>query len=300
MSLDQLNFHCLYSFWTVAREGSISRACEKLFLAQPTVSGQLRALEKSLGQKLFARAGRGLALTETGNFVFRYADDIFALGQELLEGVAGQALVPPMRLVVGVADVLAKSVAYRLLQPALAFEDVRVVCREGRSEQLLAELSLHRLDLVLSDSALNPSLSIKAFSHLLGESGVTFVGVSALAGKFKKKFPGSLNGAPFYLPMDNTALRRSLDDWFDAQGIRPSIRAEFEDSALMKSFGREGRALFVIPTVVEEDVCRQFDVRPIGRTDAVKERYYAISPERRIKHPGVLAVSAEARRLLAR
>jgi len=300
MSVDQLNYHYLYSFWIVAREGSIARACEKLFLAQPTVSGQLRALEKTLGQKLFTRAGRGLALTETGNFVFRYADEIFALGEELLGGVAGHALAPSMRLVVGVADVLAKSVAYRLLQPALAYPDVQVVCREGRSDQLLAELSLHRLDLILSDSPLNPSFSIKAFSHLLGESGVSFVGVAAVAGKFKKGFPESLNGAPFYLPTDNTALRRSLDDWFDAQGIRPSIHAEFEDSALMTSFGREGRALFVIPTVVEEDVCRQFEVRPVGRTHAIKERYYAISPERRIKHPGVLAVSAEARKLLAR
>jgi LysR family transcriptional activator of nhaA len=300
MSVDQLNYHYLYSFWTVAREGSIARACEKLFLAQPTVSGQLRALEKSLGQKLFARAGRGLVLTETGNFVFRYAEEIFALGQELLGGVAGHALAPVLKLVVGIADVLAKSVAYRLLQPALAFPDVRVVCREGRSEQLLAELSLHHLDLILSDSPLNPSLRIKAYSHLLGESGVSFVGNAALAGKFKKKFPESLNGAPFYLPTDNTALRRSLDSWFDALEIRPSICAEFEDSALMKSFGSEGRALFVVPTVVEADVCRQFDVCPVGRTEAIKEQYYAISPERRIKHPGVLAVSAEARKLLAR
>jgi LysR family transcriptional activator of nhaA len=300
MSLDQLNFHYLFSFWTVAREGSIARACQKLFLAQPTISGQLRALEKMLGQRLFTRVGRGLVLTETGHLVFRYADEIFKLGQELIQGVAGEAAMLPLRLVVGVADVLPKSVAYRLLQPALAYPDVRVVCREGKTEELLAELSLHRLDLVLSDAPLSPTLSVRAFSHLLGECGVTFVGVAALARRYRSKFPESLDGAPFYLPTENTALRRSLEQWFDAKEIRPQVCAEFEDSALMKSFGREGRALFAIPTVVEEDVCQQFQVRVVGRIEAVRERFYAISVERRIKHPGVLAISAEARKLLTR
>lgn len=299
MSLDQLNYHYLFSFWNVAREGSIAGACQKLYLAQPTISGQLRALEKTLGQKLFNRVGRGLVLTETGQFVFRYADEIFALGQELLQGIAGHAVDLPLRLVVGVADVLPKSVAYRLLQPALAFPDARVVCREGKTDSLLAELSLHRLDLVLSDAPLAPTLKVRAFSHLLGECGVTFVGVDALARQYRAKFPASLDRAPFYLPTENTALRRSLDQWFDAKEIRPIICAEFEDSALMKSFGREGRALFAIPTVVEEDVCRQFNVRVVGRIETVRERFYAISVERRIKHPGVLAISAEARKLLA-
>jgi len=298
MSPDQLNYNCLFSFWMVAREGSVTRACQKLFLAQPTVSGQLRALEKSLGHKLFTRAGRGLALTDTGRFVFRYADEIFKLGHELLQGVEGHPQMLPTHMVVGIADVLPKSVAYRLLHPALAFPDVRVVCREGKTDQLLTELSLHHLDVVLSDAPLNSSLSIKAYSHLLGESAVTFVGVESLTKKYRRGFPQSLDRAPMFLPTENTVLRRSLDQWFDANGIRPVIRAEFEDSALMKSFGREGGALFVIASVVEKEVCRQLEVRPVGQIESVRERFFAISIERRIKHPGVLAISAEARKLL--
>lgn len=300
MSLDQLNFDCLRTFWTVAREGSIARACPKLYLAQPTVSGQLRALEKTFGHKLFSRAGRGLKLTETGQYVFRYAEEIFNLGQELLQGVDGQPRELPQRLLVGVADVLPKSITYRLLQPALAFDNVRVICHEGKTEQLLAELSVHRLDLVLSDAPLHPALGVRAFSHLLGESGVTVVGVESLARQYRKKFPESLDRAPFYLPTENTVLRRSLDDWFDAKGIRPTVLAEFEDSALMKSFGRQGHALMAIPTVVEDDVNQQYKLKPVGRIDAIREKFFAISAERRIKHPGVLAVSAEARKLLAK
>ncbi len=300
MSLDQLNFHYLLSFRTVVREGSIARACVKLLLAQSTVSGQLAALEKTLGQKLFTRVGRGLKLTEAGDHVYRYADEIFLLGHELIQSVGSQAAEHPLRLIVGVADVLPKTVAYRLLQPALAFPDVRVVCREGKFEQLVAELSLHHLDVVLSDAPLAAVLNVRAYNHLLGESGISFFGVAALAEKYAGNFPASLGGAPFYLPTANTALRRSLDDWFDAHGIRPKICAEFEDSALMKSFGREGAALFVAPTAVEGDVCRQFDVNVVGRIDTIRERYFAISVERRVKHPGVLAITAEAKNLLVR
>jgi LysR family transcriptional regulator, transcriptional activator of nhaA len=300
MQLNDLNYHCLYSFWLVAREGTIAQACRKLFLAQPTVSGQLRALEKSLGKKLFTRAGRGLVLTDAGQVVYRYADEIFHLGEELLQSVNGHAARLPLRLVVGVADVLPKLVVYRLLQPALAFPDLRLICREGKTDPLLAELSLHRLDLVLSDAPLNPALSVRAFSHLLGECSVTIVGPQRIVDRYREGFPKSLDGAPFFLPTENTVLRRSLDDWFSAHGICPAICAEFEDSALLKSFGREGAAAFAIPTAVEEDVCRQFNVQVIGRVDAIRERFYAISVERRIKHPGVLAISAEARRLLTR
>jgi LysR family transcriptional activator of nhaA len=300
MSLDQLNFHYLLSFRTVVREGSIARACEKLLLAQSTVSGQLAALEKSLGQKLFTRAGRGLKLTEAGDHVYRYAEEIFVLGLELLQSVDGQVAAHPQRLIVGVSDVLPKTVAYRLLQPALTIPDVRVVCREGKFEHLISELALHHLDVVLSDAPLAAVLNVRAYSHLLGESGVSFFGVAALAEMYAGSFPQSLGGAPFYLPTENTALRRSLDDWFDAHGIRPKICAEFEDSALMKSFGREGAALFAAPTAVEADVCHQFDVRVVGRTDIIRARYYAISVERRVKHPGVLAITAEAKKLLVR
>lgn len=293
-----LNFHNLYSFWTVGNEGSIVRACEKLFLAQPTVSGQLRELEKTLGEKLFTRAGRGLALTETGQLVYRYADEIFSLGRELIDGVAGRPVGRALRLLVGVTDALPKSIAYRLLQPAMAIPDVRLVCQEGKTDQLVADLAVHRLDVVLSDAPLNPGVKVRAFSHLLGESGVSFLAVESLARKYRPKFPDSLVNAPFYLPTDNTMLRRSLNQWFEARGLRPSIKAEFEDSALLKFFGREGEAVFVVPSVVEEDVCRQFDVRLVGRIETVRERFYAISVERRIKHPAVVAISEKARKLL--
>lgn len=293
-----LNFHNLYSFWTVAKEGSIVRACEKLYLAQPTVSGQLRELEKTLGEKLFTRAGRGLALTETGQFVYRYADEIFSLGRELLDGVAGRPVGRALRLLVGVVDALPKSIAYRLLQPALTIPGVRLVCQEGKTDQLVADLAMHRLDLVLSDTPLNPGVKVRAFSHLLGESGVSFLAVESLARKYRPKFPDSLDQAPFYLPTENTMLRRSLNQWFEARGLQPKIKAEFEDSALLKFFGREGDAVFVVPSAVEDDVCRQFNVRLVARIETVRERFYAISVERRIKHPAVVAISEKARKLL--
>jgi LysR family transcriptional activator of nhaA len=293
-----INFHNLHSFWMVAKEGSIVGACRKLYLAQPTVSGQLRELEKTLGEKLFARAGRGLVLTETGQFVYRYADEIFSLGRELIDGVAGRPVGRALRLLVGVADALPKSIAYRLLRPALTIPGVRMVCQEGKTDQLVADLALHRLDVVLSDAPLNPGVKVRAFSHLLGESGVSFLAVEPLARKYGPRFPDSLDRAPFYLSTDNTMLRRSLNQWFDARGLRPTIVAEFEDSALLKFFGREGNAVFVVPAVVEEDVCRQFDVRLVGRVETVRERFYAICVERRIKHPAVVAISEKARKML--
>jgi LysR family transcriptional activator of nhaA len=297
--MEWLNYHHLLYFWTVANEGSIARACEKLLLAQPTISGQLRALERALGEKLFARSGRGLVLTETGQTVYRYADEIFALGKELSDTLKGRPTGRPLRLRVGVADVLPKIVSYRLLEPALHLpETVQIICREDKPDRLLAELSVHGLDIVLTDAPVGPSVKVRAFNHLLGECGVSIVAAAELAKRFRKRFPQSLDGAPFLLPTDNTVLRRSLDQWFEAQGIRPIVRAECEDSALLKAFGQDGIGIFAVPSVVEKEVCRQYRVNPIGRVEEVKERFFAISVERKLKHPAVVAISDAARQKL--
>ncbi len=236
--MEWLNYHHLLYFWMVAREGSIAKACEELRLAQPTISGQLRMLEDELGEKLFVRAGRGLVLTEVGQVVFRYAEEIFSLGKEMTEVVKGQQPGRPLRLVVGVTEVLPKLVAYRLLEPALRGSDpVRLVCWEGKLDRLLAELAVHGLDVVLADAPVPSILRVQAYSHLLAESGVSLVAVPRMASKYRRHFPKSLNGAPFLLPTDNTVLRRSLEQWFDAEGIRPTNAGEFEDSALLKAFG---------------------------------------------------------------
>jgi LysR family transcriptional activator of nhaA len=291
-----LNYHHLLYFWTVAREGSIVRACAQLHLTQPTISGQLRSLEKALGGKLFARAGRNLVLTDTGRLVFRYADDIFALGRELQDTLAGRPAGRPLRLVVGVADSLPKLIVYRLLEPALRLpEPVQIVCEQGKPEQLLAQLALHTLDVVLADAPVGPAHKIRAFNHLLGESGVSFFATARLAARYRRGFPHSLDGAPFLLPAENTMLRRSLDQWFDAQGIRPLIRGEFADPALLKVFGQTGTGVFAVRTAVEAETQRQHRVRLLGRVAAIRERFFAISLERKLKHPAVVAITETAR-----
>ncbi|MFO0843484.1 MAG: transcriptional activator NhaR [Gemmataceae bacterium] len=291
-----LNYHHLLYFWVVAREGGIARACDKLYLAQPTISGQLRRLERAVGHKLLARAGRGLALTETGRLVYRYAEEIFSLGGELVDALNGRpAPGQPVRLVVGVADVLAKMVSYRLLEPALRLpHPVQIVCREDKPERLLAELSVHGLDLVLSDGPVPPAVKVKAFNHLLGECGVTIMAAPALAKAYRRGFPSSLNGAPFLLPAESSSLRRLLDGWFDVNKVRPAVRAEFDDSALLKVFGQQGVGLFAVPDAVEGEIRRQYNVHRVGRLEGVRERFYAISVERRLKHPAVLAISLAA------
>jgi LysR family transcriptional activator of nhaA len=291
-----LNYHHLLYFWTVAREGSIVRACAQLHLTQPTISGQLRSLEKALGGKLFARAGRNLVLTDTGRLVFRYADDIFALGRELQDTLAGRPAGRPLRLVVGVADSLPKLIVYRLLEPALRLpEPVQIVCEQGKPEQLLAQLALHTLDVVLADAPVGPAHKIRAFNHLLGESGVSFFATARLAARYRRGFPRSLDGAPFLLPAENTMLRRALDQWFDAQGIRPLIRGEFADPALLKVFGQSGTGVFAVRTAVAAETQRQHRVRLLGRVETIRERFFAISLERKLKHPAVVAITETAR-----
>lgn len=296
-----LNYHHLLYFWTAAREGSITKACRQLHLTQPTVSGQIRALEKSLKTRLFERSGRSIALTETGRMVFRYADEIFALGRELQDTLNSRPAGHALRLVVGVADALPKLLVHRLLQPAFQFgEEVRITCIDGEPDRLLAQLALHELDLVVSDFPANPRLGMKAFNHLLGDCGVTFFASDELARKYRRGFPESLDGAPMLLPTGNATLRRSLDQWFDELGIRPQVRAEFTDSALLKAFGGFGDGIFAAPTAVEDEVRRMYGVSIVGREDSLRERFYAISVEKRLKHPAVVAISQAARRKLFR
>jgi len=297
--MEWLNYHHLLYFWTVARQGSVSGAAAELRLAQPTISGQLRALEDHLGEKLFHRSGRRLVLTDVGREVYRYADEIFSLGRELMDVVRGRPTGRPVRLLVGVADAVPKLIAYRLLEPALHLpEQVRIVCREDRPDRLLAELSTQALDLVLSDAPVGAAVKVRAYNHLLGECGITFFATARVAAAHRRRFPASLDGAPMVLPTENTALRRSLDQWFDAQRLRPVVVSEFEDSALLKVFGQAGVGIFVAPTAIEAEIRRQYGVRVVGRTEAVTERFYAITVDRRLKNPAILAISTAAREKL--
>jgi LysR family transcriptional activator of nhaA len=294
--MESVNYHHLRYFWVVAREGGLVAAGKVLRLSHPTLSAQIHALEDQLGEKLFTKVGRKLALTETGTVVFRYADEIFTLGRELLDTVKGRSTGQSLRLEVGIADVVPKLVVRRLLQPALTLpEPVRLVCYEESYERLLANLALHRLDVVISDAPVPAGSSVRAYSHLLGETGVSFFGTKELVKTYKRGFPGSLNGAPVLLPLENLTLRRSLNQWFDRNDLKPRVVAEFEDTALLKVFGGDGFGVFPAPTVVESEVMAQYGVQLLGRAPEVRERFYAISVERRLKHPAVLAISSAAR-----
>ncbi|HVS70121.1 MAG TPA: transcriptional activator NhaR [Phycisphaerae bacterium] len=291
-----LNYHHLMYFWTVAREGGVARAAEKLHLSSPTISAQIHELEDMLGDKLFERRGRSLVLTEIGQMAYKYADDIFMLGRELLDAVKVGPEARPRKLAVGIADAMPKLVSVALLEPALALEPAcAVVATEDKIDALLVELATYRIDLILSDTPIGAGSQLRAYNHLLGESGVTFFGGKNLVAKYSKDFPRCLDGAPLFLPTRNTSLRRSLDQYFDANGIHPRILGEFEDAALLQAFGQTGRALFPASALVEEEVCRQNAVKVIGRLDGVRERFYAISPERKLKHPAVVAICAAAR-----
>ncbi len=295
--MEWLNYHHLLYFWTVVREGSVSRAAQRLSLAQPTISEQIRALEERFGEKLFTRQGRRLVLTDIGRIVYGYADEIFGLGRELLDTLKDRPTGRPLRFQVGVADRVSKAIAYRLLEPALRLPSgVHMMCREGRPEYLLAELAMHRLDLVIADTPSPSNIKVKAFSHVLGESGITVFAAPALA-SFKNDFPRSLNGAPLLLPSDTTTLRRLVDGWLERHKVRPRVVAEFDDSALLEAFGRAGAGLFVAPSAIESDLTRAGAVI-IGRISGVRERYYAISVERKLVHPAVVAISEAAPRVL--
>jgi LysR family transcriptional activator of nhaA len=293
--MDWLNYHHLFYFWTVARAGSIARASEELRLAQPTISNQLKTLESSLGVKLLERQGRRLVLTDVGRTVLRYADDIFRTGRELQRAVKGLPTGQRLRLVAGIVDVIPKRMASLLLQPAVdAYPDLLLVCREGPLAELLAQLAVHELDVVLADVPASEQVKVKAFNHRLGDCGTSFFAAPRL-GALRKGFPRSLAGAPTLLPAEGTALRRSLDAWFASTGIQPTVTGEFDDSALMKDFGSRGLGVFPAPTVLEDVIRAQYEVSVIGRIDEAREAFYAITVERRLRHPGVAALAEVAR-----
>lgn len=297
--MEWLNYHHLLYFWTVVRAGSIRKASEELCISPPAISAQLKLLEEQLGEELLARSGRRLVLTEMGRTVFSYAEDIFSLGRELLDVVKNRPIGRPLRLAVGIVDVMPKVVVQTLLEPALHLpQAVRIVCREASPDQLLGRLATHELDVVLSDSPVDPTLRIRAYSHLLGECGVVFVAGQKAAARYRRGFPLSLNGSPMFLPTDNTALRRNLDFWFESKGIRPSILGEFEDYALLRAFGETGVGVFPLPSIVESKLRRQGGLSTIGVTSEVRTQFYAISAERKLQHPAVLAIRNTARQEL--
>lgn len=291
-----LNYHHLLYFWTVVREGGVSRAAEKLRLSQPAISAQIKLLEAALGERLLQRQGRALVLTDVGRVVDRYATEIFTAGGELLDTLKGRPSGRALRMAVGVANSVPKLVVSRLLRPAVAGpQPAQITCTEDDPEQLLARLATHELDVVISDTPAPPYVRVKVFNHLLGESGTTFFAGAGLARRLRRQFPRSLSGAPMLLPTINTSLRRSLEQWFAAEDLRPTVAGEFEDPALLTTFGEWGRAVFAAPTAIEREVTRSHRVVIVGRTAAVRERYYAISIERRLKHPGVAAITSRAR-----
>ena len=294
--MDWLNYHHLLYFWVIAREGSIKQACEVLSLSQPALSAQLRALEDAMGEKLFSRVGRRLVLTDVGKVAYRYAEEIFSLGRELTNTLKGRETYHPVRLVVGIAEVVPKMVAYKLLKVAYKqFRQIKMVCWEGRLERLLGELAQHALDIVLTDTPVPSTVSVEAHSHLLGESGVSLFGTERLASQYRRKFPQSLDGAPFLLPTTNSVLRRGMDDWFRRHKIEPLIVGEFEDGATMKAFAQEGHGLFPGSSVVTKEISRQYQVRKVGNVKGLTERFYAITVDRRLKHPAVVAISESAK-----
>jgi LysR family transcriptional activator of nhaA len=293
--MEWLNYHHLYYFWTVARAGSIAKASAELRLAQPTISNQLKTLEGALGVKLLERQGRRLVLTDAGRTVLRYADDIFRTGRELQRAVRGLPTGQRLRLVAGVADVIPKRMAALLLQPAVdGFPDLTLVCREGPLPQLLAALALHELDVVLADVPASEDVKVKAFNHRLGDCGLTFFGAPRFAG-LRKGFPGSLHGAPALLPAEGTALRRGLDAWFAGVQVQPVVAGEFDDTALMKAFGARGLGFFAAPRPLEAEIRDRYGVQVLGRADDVREVFYAITVERRLRHPAVVAIAETAR-----
>ncbi len=292
-----MNFKHLHYFWVTAKAGGIMRAGEQLHTTPQTLSGQIKLLEDWLGRKLFRKNGRNLELTEDGHLALGYADQIFTLGTELETAVrqahGGQRVLD---FKVGVADSVTKSIAYRLLEPALAVkEPVRLVCSEGKFPDLLAQLALNRLDLVIGDEPMSKRISVKAFNHPLGRTAMSFFCAPALRKQLKGAFPQCLNNFPLLIPGAQASVRQQLEGWLTRHQIHPRIIGEFDDGALMNAFGREGRGAFMAPTVMESDTVAQFGVEVIGRTEELVDEFYAVSVERRITHPCVVAITSAAR-----
>ncbi|MCF8151724.1 MAG: transcriptional activator NhaR [Burkholderiaceae bacterium] len=292
-----LNYKHLRYFWMIAKTGGVARAAEQLHLTPQSISGQIKQFEATLGVELFRRAGRNLELTDAGRRILSYAEEIFTIGDELLDVLHDQKAKKTIPFKVGIADSVSKLVAYRLVEPALKLaEPVRLICREGRLASLLAELAVHRLDMIIADRPMPVHLNVRGYSHLLGESGLTVFAASQLAKELSGSFPALLDDAPFLLPGEDVAIRPALLQWLEASELRPRIVGEFDDSALMKSFGQAGAGVFVAPTAIAEHICNQYQVAKLGRIDAVVEQLFAITTERRLTHPAIVAISQAAQR----
>ncbi|MEA3208976.1 MAG: LysR family transcriptional regulator, transcriptional activator of nhaA [Chthoniobacter sp.] len=293
--MDWLNFHHLRYFWSVAREGSLRRAAETLGISQPSISAQVRQLEEALGEKLFRRSGRGLALTDAGKMVFDYADQIFSVGRELLSAVRQKS---PGRLAafnVGITDSVPKLVAREILKPVFQLaEPFRMVCREGKIEALLPQLAQHRLDLVLADEPSPSSLNFKTFNHPLGGCGVSFCAAPKLAARLRRGFPGSLHEAPALLPSENTSLRHIIQRWFDRHAVQPRVLAEFEDTALMRVFAVDGEGFFPVHSVAVAETVGHYGFKVVGEAEDCRNEFFAITAERRLRHPAIIAVTENA------
>lgn len=287
-AIRRLNYQHLLYFWAVVRTGSLTRACQELALSAPTISMQLRTLEERLGEKLLAKSGRALVPTEVGRLVFSYADEIFGLGQDLMEALEHRPTARPLRLVVGIDDVVPKEIAYRILKPTLALKrPVRLSCREGTLDRLVADLALHEVHVVLSDAPITPSLNVRAYSHSVGTCEVLWMATPTVAKTLRRTFPKSLSGVPVLLPTDDTAIRRSLDQWFEKQDLRPVMIGEFEDYAMLREFARGGHGFFPVPSILEDQFCKEYGVARVGPVSGIRAEFYAISVERKIRNPAV-------------
>lgn len=297
--MSTLNFKHLRYFWMVAKTGSIARAAEQLHLTPQSISGQLSEFADTLGVELFRRSGRQLELTDTGRRILSHAESIFSTGDELLEIVRDQSRTTTTTFRVGCADSVSKLIACRLVEPALGLaEPLRMICREGRLASLLADLAVHRLDLIIADRPMPSHLSVRGYNHLLGESGMTLFGTPALAATLEGSFPLCLDGAPLLLPGEDFAIYGRLLQWLGDNRLHPRIVGEFDDSAMMQAFGQSGAGLFFAPTVIAPQVCEQHGVVALGRVDSLVEQVYAITTERRLRHPATIAISQSARREL--
>lgn len=296
----KVNFQHLLYFWSVVRTGSVTRAADELALSVPTVSAQLRSLEERLGEKLLEKSGRKLVPTEAGRVVFSFAEQIFSLGREMLDALAHRPSQRPLRLSVGIDDVLPKEIALRLLEPAMRLKQpVRLSCREGTLEHLVTKLAVRDLDVVLSDAPVTPTLNVRAYNHLLGASGVCWMAAPAIAASLKRGFPRSLDGVPMLLPTDDTAIRRALDQWLEQQEVRPILVGEFEDYGLLREFARAGYGFAPVPLVQERQFRREYGFQRVGTARPVTAQFYAISLERSVKHPAVAAIIEGARQIFA-
>jgi LysR family transcriptional activator of nhaA len=293
--MEWLNYHHLRYFWAVAQEGSVRKASEKLKVSEPSISAQIQSLQAALGAELFRRSGRGLVLTETGRLAYGLAGEIFSLGEELVSAMRGLPLQREINFNVGLADSIPKLVAHEILRPVFKSEaPIHVVCREGKVDDLLAQLATLRLDIVLGDEPASTSLKTRTFNHLLGSCGVTFCAAPALARKLRRGFPQSLHGAPALLPTHNTNLRRSLEKWFRGQGITPRIVGEFEDTAMGTEVAADGLGFLPMPSVVSREAWMRYQLHAIGTTSECQDQFYAITAERRVNHPAVLLVTHNA------